>query len=62
LVLGVLVAAVFSSALAEGRDTCEMQLTVLEDLGAVSVVQTITYQNRTGARWIRSSSSWRPTR
>jgi len=50
MVLGVLVAAVFSSALAEGRDTCEMQLTVLEDLGAVSVVQTITYQNRTGAR------------
>ncbi len=50
MVLGVLVAAIFSSALAEGNDSCEMQLTVLEGLGAVSAVQTVEYRNRTDGR------------
>jgi hypothetical protein len=47
LVLGVLAAAIFSAALAEAPDQCEMTLTMLEELSAVSVLQKVTYTNRT---------------
>ena len=50
MVLGVVVSAIFSAALAEERGRCEMALTMLPDLGAVSVSQTVTYPNQTGQR------------
>lgn len=50
MVLGVLVSAIFSAAMAEERGRCEMQLTMLQDLNAVSVTQTVTYPNQTGQR------------
>jgi hypothetical protein len=50
MVLGVLVSAIFSAALAEERGRCEMALTMLPEYGAVSVSQTLTYPNQTGQR------------
>jgi hypothetical protein len=47
MVAGVLVAALFSSAMAE-EIGCDLELTVLEDLDAVSVTQTVRYLNGTG--------------
>ncbi len=47
MVAGVLVAALFSAAMAE-ETGCDMELTVIENLDAVSVTQTVRYQNGTG--------------
>ena len=47
MVAGVLVAALFSAAMAE-ETGCDLELTVLENLDAVSVTQTVHYQNGTG--------------
>lgn len=47
MVAGVLVAALFSSAMAE-EIGCDLELTVLEDFDAVSVTQTVRYLNGTG--------------
>lgn len=35
-------------AFAEGKNLCELKLTVLEGLGAVSAIQTVQYRNDTG--------------
>jgi type II secretory pathway pseudopilin PulG len=48
MVLGVVIAALVSSALAEEANRTDLQLTVLEGLGAVSVTQTTQYRNDTG--------------
>lgn len=49
MVGSILVALIIPpSAFAEETGRCDMQLTVLEGLGAVSVTQTIEYQNDTG--------------
>jgi hypothetical protein len=47
MVLGVLVSVMLTTAYAEGLDRCDLQLTMLEDLGAVGVTQTLTLTNRT---------------
>ena len=48
MVLGVVIAALVSSALAEGTNRTDMQITMLEGLGAVSVTQATVYKNDTG--------------
>ena len=48
MLLSVLITIIVSPAMAEGTGKTDLQLTVLEDLGAVSVTQTTQYQNNTG--------------
>ncbi len=48
IVFGGLIAALISTAFAEENPRCDMQLTVLEGLGAVSASQTVKYRNGTG--------------
>jgi len=48
LILSAVVAVVVSTAMAEEANRTDMRLTVLEELGAVSVTQTTRYQNDTG--------------